>query len=66
MSPRNGPRRPQVAIRLSESGIQHLDSLATEAGLVKGDGSPNRSEVIRRILALAMVDPAIRRKVIKP
>ena len=44
--PRPGPRRPQVAIRLSEAGVEHIDQRAAEQGV-------NRSEMIRRMLAYA-------------
>jgi len=44
--PRPGPRRPLVAIRLSDEGIAHVDKLAEEQGV-------NRSEMIRRMLAFA-------------
>ncbi len=47
MSPRPGPRRPLVAIKLSQSGIEHIDQRAE----VEADG--NRSEMIRRMLAYA-------------
>jgi len=45
--PRPGPRRPLVAIRLSERGIAHIDQRAKE----ETDGS--RSEMMRRMLAYA-------------
>ena len=44
--PRPGPRRPLVAIRLSEQGIEHIDERAAEVEV-------NRSEMIRRMLAYA-------------
>jgi len=44
--PRPGPRRPLVAIRLSDEGIAHVDKLAEEQGV-------NRSEMIRRMVAFA-------------
>lgn len=44
--PRPGPRRPLVAIRLSEAGIEHIDKRAEEAQV-------SRSEMIRRMLAYA-------------
>lgn len=51
--PRPGPRRPLVAIRLSEQGIKHIDQRAREeCPLIRGD-EPNRSEMIRRMLAYA-------------
>ena len=48
MSPRPGPRRPLIAIRLSESGLSYIDELAEE----EADG--NRSEMIRHLLAEAV------------
>jgi hypothetical protein len=51
--PRPGPRRPLVAIRLADEGIDWLDTEATRRGLVKGSGEPNRSEMIRLCLAYA-------------
>lgn len=44
--PRPGPRRPLVAIRLSDHGIQNIDHLAAKRGV-------NRSEMIRTMLAYA-------------
>lgn len=58
MSPRPGPRRPQVAIRISEAGIEAIDDLATQAGVT-------RSEMARRLLSAAVKDPAIRKAVTK-
>ncbi len=49
-----GPRRPQVAVRLSTEGVAHLDYLARARGLVKPNGDPNRSEMIRVLLAYAV------------
>lgn len=54
MSPRKGPRRPQVDIRLSEAGIAWLDQRARDEGLLKASGEPNRSEMIRLALRYAM------------
>lgn len=51
--PRPGPRRPLVAIRLSTDGTGWIDQRAEAEGLVKGDGQPNRSELIRIALAYA-------------
>lgn len=51
--PRPGPRRPLVAIRLSAEGTSWVDQRAAEEGLLKGDGEPNRSEMIRLALAYA-------------
>lgn len=44
--PRPGPRRPLVAIRLSQTGIDHIDQRAKDANV-------NRSEMIRRMLTYA-------------
>lgn len=44
--PRPGPRRPLVAIRLSDQGIAHVDQRAEAEGV-------NRSEMIRLMLAFA-------------
>lgn len=45
--PRTGPRRPLVAIRLSEEGIAYIDQLAEQEGV-------NRSEMIRILLKEAI------------
>jgi hypothetical protein len=47
MSPRPGPRRPLVAIKLSQPGIDHIDQRA------EAEAEGNRSEMIRRMLAYA-------------
>jgi hypothetical protein len=44
--PRPGPRRPLVALKLSEEGIAWIDTLAAERGM-------NRSEALRLCLAYA-------------
>lgn len=51
--PRPGPRRPLVAVRLSEAGRDHIDARALEEGLTIRKGEPNRSEMIRLMLAYA-------------
>jgi hypothetical protein len=56
--PRHGPRRPIVALRLSDTGIEHIDARAREAGLMinvkdKDEPQPNRSEMARIMLAYA-------------
>jgi hypothetical protein len=51
--PRPGPRRPLVASKLSQSGIDHIDARAREEVPLRGNGQPNRSEMIRRMLAYA-------------
>lgn len=52
--PRTGPRRPQVAFRLAEPVADYVDQLALAEGLVKGDGQPNRSAMLRLLLAFAV------------
>lgn len=44
--PRPGPRRPLVALRMSDEGVAHVDKLAAAAAVT-------RSEMIRRMLAYA-------------
>lgn len=51
--PRPGPLRPIVAIRLSNEGTTHIDKRAIDRGLIRGNGKPNRSEMIRIMLAYA-------------
>jgi metal-responsive CopG/Arc/MetJ family transcriptional regulator len=46
--PRPGPRRPLVAIRLSENGIDNIDYLAQARGVT-------RSEMIRTMLTYAIL-----------
>ncbi len=53
MMARPGPRRPMVGIKLSEQDIDHIDARAREEIPLKGNGQPNRSEMIRRMLAYA-------------
>lgn len=50
---RTGPRRIQVAIRLTEEQIEALDEQATAEGLLTKSGEPNRSELIRILLEYA-------------
>jgi hypothetical protein len=52
--PRAGPRRPLAFFRLSQNGLDYIDQLATEEGMTKPDGTPNRSEMIRNLLAYAV------------
>ena len=47
MSPRPGPRRPSVTIRLTESGRQLIDAMAKLEEVT-------RSEMIRALLAEAV------------
>jgi hypothetical protein len=51
--PRTGPRRPNVVARLGDDETAHIDARAADEGLLKGNGEPNRSEMIRRMLAYA-------------
>lgn len=53
MMPRPGPRRPVTALRLSAEGLAHIDRQALAEGLTIRDGNPNRSEMIRLMLAYA-------------
>lgn len=43
MTPRPGPRRPLVAVRLSDGEIARIDAIAASDGI-------SRSEAIRRLL----------------
>jgi len=47
VSPRPGPRRPIVGIRIKPDAITFIDKLATTEGVT-------RSEMIRRLLAEAL------------
>ena len=47
MSPRSGPRRPIVGVRISEAGIAAIDQLAEAEGV-------GRSEMIRTLLSEAL------------
>ena len=51
MSPRPGPRRKSVTIRLSDQELRRLDTWAVEQGIVKSNDDPNRSEAIQRLIA---------------
>lgn len=53
MSPRKGPRRPIVGVRISEQGIAAIDTLAESEGV-------GRSEMIRRLLSEALARRAKR------
>ena len=48
--PRSGPRRPPTAIRLGLEVQDKVDDRAHDEGLIKGNGDPNRSELIRRFI----------------
>jgi len=51
--PRPGPRRPTVLVRLAQEGIDWIDQRALDESLVKRNGDPLRSEMIRLMLAYA-------------
>ena len=51
--PRPGPPRKLVAVKLTEGSRDWIDARALAEGLVKADGKPHRSEMIRRMLAYA-------------
>lgn len=51
--PRPGPRRLVIALRLSAQGITAVDERARQEGLIKGNGEPNRSEMVRLMMAHA-------------
>lgn len=52
--PRAGPRRPLAYFRISQAGLDRLDARARDEGLIKRDGEPNRSDMIRTLLAYAV------------
>lgn len=51
--PRVGPLRQQVAIRMLPAAIKHLDDRAADEELYDERGKPNRSELMRIMLAYA-------------
>jgi hypothetical protein len=51
--PRTGERRPLVALKLGTAETAHIDQRARDEKLLKGDGEPNRSEMMRLMLAYA-------------
>jgi hypothetical protein len=51
--PRSGPRRLNVVFRMGDEDRDAVDRRALDEGLVKGDGGPNRSEMLRRMFAYA-------------
>jgi hypothetical protein len=53
--PRPGPRRPLVAIRLGDREREQIDTRARVELPPKGDGAPNRSEMIRRLLDYGLI-----------
>jgi hypothetical protein len=50
---RPGPRRPYVPLKLSDEGVEWVDQRAREEGFLKGNGKPNRSEMLRLMFAYA-------------
>lgn len=44
---RSSERRPATALRLGEDVLERIDNRAIAEGLLKGNGDPNRSELIR-------------------
>lgn len=48
--PRPGPRRAATALRLGDDILMQLDERAIREGFVKGDGEPNRSDMIRLLV----------------
>lgn len=51
--PRTGPRRPLLAVKLSQEGIGYIDQRALDEGFTIRGGEPNRSEMVRLMLAYA-------------
>jgi metal-responsive CopG/Arc/MetJ family transcriptional regulator len=49
--PRPGPVRPKVTIRLDEEIVDLLNQRATDEELPTKAGEPNRSELIRLLIA---------------
>lgn len=54
--PRTGPRRPSIALRLGTEILDKVDSRANDEGLSKGNGEPNRSELIRRMIDFSLAE----------
>lgn len=48
--PRPGPRRAATALRLGDDILLQLDERALHEEFVKGDGEPNRSDMIRLLV----------------
>ncbi|MFC9661853.1 hypothetical protein ACFVJ5_16590 [Nocardia sp. NPDC127606] len=51
--PRPGPRRPVLALRMSDDQIVALDDQAIAEELLTKQGEPNRSELIRIMVEYA-------------
>jgi hypothetical protein len=52
--PRPGPVRPIVGVRLCDKEIADIDRRALEENLTIRGGEPNRSQMIRLLVAYAM------------
>lgn len=52
--PPTKPTRWLIAFRLARTAIDYIDQLAKEEGVVYRNGRPNRSEMIRNLLAYAV------------
>ncbi len=52
--PRPGPRRPLVALKLSDEVIAAVDQRALTEGLTIRGGQPNRSEALRLLVAYGL------------
>jgi hypothetical protein len=52
--PRPGPRREPVGLRLLSDGLAVVDDLARAEVPLKGNGEPNRSEMLRRLALEAL------------
>lgn len=52
--PRHNPRRPSTAVRLGDDVLDQIDVRALQEGLLKGNGDPNRSEIIRLCIEYAL------------
>lgn len=57
--PRTGPRREPVGLRLLADGLAVVDELAAVEVPLKGDGEPNRSEMLRRLTLEALATRGI-------
>jgi hypothetical protein len=55
-SGRTGPRRRLAGFRISDEAFDWLDKRAEDEELIKPDGSPNRSELMRIMFAYASVN----------
>lgn len=52
--PRPGPRRPYVALRLSQQGLDLIDEWAKAETATETKPEGNRSEMIRKLLGEAI------------